>query len=87
MVKSNRHILVVDDSKAILIVMHAILNELEVPHITTCLSAEEALEKVKKAPRFFDAIFTDSQYARYGWHGAYSSLRRHEIPRCNCHNF
>ena len=57
--KSNRHILVVDDSKAILIVMQAILNELEISHVTTCLSAEEALEKVKKAPHFFDAIFTD----------------------------
>ena len=59
MVKSNRHILVVDDSKAILIVMHAILNELEVPHITTSLSAEEALGKIKKAPKYFDAVFTD----------------------------
>ena len=59
MVKSKRHILVVDDSKAILIVMHAILNELEVPHITTSLSAEEALEKIKKAPKYFDAVFTD----------------------------
>ena len=59
MVKSARHILVVDDSKAILIVMQAILNELEVPHVTTCLSACEALEKIKKAPHYFDAVFTD----------------------------
>ena len=58
-VKSNRHILVVDDSKAILIVMQAILNELEITNITTCLSATDALDKIKKAPHYFDAVFTD----------------------------
>ncbi|WP_404341499.1 EAL domain-containing protein [Pseudoalteromonas mariniglutinosa] len=59
MTKSARHILVVDDSKAILVVMQAILNELGIHHITTCLDANEALEKIKKAPSFFDAVFTD----------------------------
>ena len=40
------NILVVDDSKAILIVMEAILNELGMSNtITTCLNAKEALEK------------------------------------------
>ena len=54
------NILVVDDSKAILIVMEAILNELGMSDtITTCLSAKEALDKVKKDINYFDAIFTD----------------------------
>ncbi|MBH0026007.1 EAL domain-containing protein [Pseudoalteromonas sp. SWN29] len=54
------NILVVDDSKAILIVMKAILNELGMSDtITTCLSAKEALDKVKKDINYFDAIFTD----------------------------
>ena len=54
------NILVVDDSKAILIVMEAILNELGMSNtITTCLSAKEALEKVKEDVNYFDAIFTD----------------------------
>lgn len=40
------NILVVDDSKAILIVMEAILAELDMSDtITTCLSATKALEK------------------------------------------
>ncbi len=39
--------------------MQTILYELKVPHVTTCLCAEEALEKVKKAPHYFDAVFTD----------------------------
>ena len=52
--------LVVDDSKAILIVMEAILNELEMSETTTtCLSAVEALSKVKADINYFDAIFTD----------------------------
>lgn len=59
MPKSTRSILVVDDSKAILVVMQAILNELNVPHVTTCLSAKDALDKVKKHPYLFDAVFTD----------------------------
>ncbi|KPH60013.1 diguanylate cyclase [Pseudoalteromonas porphyrae] len=59
MTKTARCILVVDDSKAILVVMQAILNELDVPHITTCLDAQEALEKVKKSPLLYDAVFTD----------------------------
>ena len=54
------NILVVDGSKAILIVMEAILNELGMSDtITTCLSAKEALDKVKKDINYFDAIFTD----------------------------
>jgi len=54
------NILVVDDSKAILIVMEAILNELGMSNtITTCLSAKEALEKVREDINYFDAIFTD----------------------------
>ncbi|MGY8874778.1 MAG: EAL domain-containing response regulator, partial [Pseudoalteromonas sp.] len=54
------NILVVDDSKAILIVMEAILNELGMSNtITTCLNAKEALEKVKEEINYFDAIFTD----------------------------
>jgi len=53
------NILVVDDSKAILIVMKAIFNELEMPEVTTCLSAVTALEKVKPDINFYDAIFTD----------------------------
>ncbi|QCU75527.1 EAL domain-containing response regulator [Pseudoalteromonas distincta] len=54
------NILVVDDSKAILIVMEAILNELGISNtITTCLNAKEALEKVKEDINYFDAIFTD----------------------------
>lgn len=54
------NILVVDDSKAILIVMEAILNELGMSNtITTCLNAKEALEKVKEDINYFDAIFTD----------------------------
>ncbi len=59
MSKLARNILVVDDSKAILVVMEAILSELEVPHVTTCLSAQEALDKVKQSPQRFDAVFTD----------------------------
>lgn len=59
MTKLAKNILVVDDSKAILIVMEAILNELEIPNITTCLSAQEALYKVKSAPLKYDAVFTD----------------------------
>ena len=53
------NILVVDDSQAILIVMKAIFNELEMPEVTTCLSAVTALEKVKPDINFYDAIFTD----------------------------
>lgn len=54
------NILVVDDSKAILIVMEAILAELDMSDtITTCLSATKALEKVKRDINYFDAIFTD----------------------------
>ncbi|MEI8664056.1 EAL domain-containing protein [Pseudoalteromonas sp. B28] len=54
------NILVVDDSKAILIVMEAILNELGMSNtITTYLNAKEALEKVKEDINYFDAIFTD----------------------------
>ena len=54
------NILVVDDSKAILIVMEAILNELGMSEtITTCLSATEALNKVKADINYFDVIFTD----------------------------
>ncbi len=54
------NILVVDDSKAILIVMEAILAELDMSEtITTCLSATKALEKVKRDINYFDAIFTD----------------------------
>ena len=60
MTKAARNILVVDDSKAILVVMQAILSELDVPHVTTCLDAEQALNKVKANPHFFDAVFTDS---------------------------
>lgn len=59
MSKLARSILVVDDSKAILVVMEAILNELEIPHVTTCLDAQEALDKVKSSPLLFDAVFTD----------------------------
>ena len=59
MTKLARSILVVDDSKAILVVMQAILNELNVPHVTTCLDAQDALNKVKAKPYFFDAVFTD----------------------------
>ena len=54
------NILVVDDSKAILIVMEAILNELGMSEtITTCLSATEALDRVKADINYFDVIFTD----------------------------
>jgi len=54
------NILVVDDSKAILVVMEAILSELDMSNnITTCLSALDALEKVNADVDFFDAIFTD----------------------------
>jgi EAL domain-containing protein (putative c-di-GMP-specific phosphodiesterase class I) len=54
------NILIVDDSKAILIVMEAILRELDMSDtITTCLSATEALEKVTADIKYFDAIFTD----------------------------
>ncbi|WP_166421762.1 EAL domain-containing protein [Pseudoalteromonas sp. Z1A8] len=60
MKKIVSNILVVDGSKAILIVMEAILNELGMSDtITTCLSAKEALDKVKKDINYFDAIFTD----------------------------
>jgi len=59
MTKLAKNILVVDDSKAILVVMEAILNELEIPNITTCLSAQEALYKVKNATLKYDAVFTD----------------------------
>ncbi|MDP2634204.1 MAG: EAL domain-containing response regulator [Pseudoalteromonas sp.] len=59
MTKLAKNILVVDDSKAILVVMEAILNELEIPNITTCLSAQEALYKVKNASLKYDAVFTD----------------------------
>ena len=59
MTKPNRHILIVDDSQAILVVMQAILNELNVHNVTTCLDANEALEKVKKTPHLYDAVFTD----------------------------
>ncbi|MGO3299259.1 MAG: EAL domain-containing response regulator [Pseudoalteromonas sp.] len=59
MMKPNRHILIVDDSKAILVVMQAILNELNVYNVTLCLDANEALEKVKKSPLLYDAVFTD----------------------------
>ncbi|OUS71792.1 diguanylate cyclase [Pseudoalteromonas sp. A601] len=59
MTKLARNIMVVDDSKAILVVMEAILNELEVPQVTTCLSAQEALDKVKQSPFLYDAVFTD----------------------------
>ncbi|MBE0456372.1 MAG: EAL domain-containing response regulator [Pseudoalteromonas prydzensis] len=59
MSKAVRNILVVDDSKAILIVMQAILNELDVANVTTCLDAAEALNKVKANPLLFDAVFTD----------------------------
>lgn len=54
------NILVVDDSKAILIVMKAIFNELEMSQsTTTCLNPVKALEKVKADINYFDAIFTD----------------------------
>ena len=54
------NILVVDDSRAILIVMEAMLNELGVSEtIVTCLSAKEALERVKVDINYFDTIFTD----------------------------
>ncbi|MGO2128884.1 MAG: EAL domain-containing response regulator [Pseudoalteromonas prydzensis] len=59
MTKAARNILVVDDSKAILVVMQAILNELDVANVTICLDAAEALNKVKANPHFFDAVFTD----------------------------
>ena len=59
MTKLARSILVVDDSKAILVVMQAILNELDVPNVTTCLDAQDALNKVKAHPYAFDAVFTD----------------------------
>lgn len=59
MTKPNRHILIVDDSKAILVVMQAILKELDVHNVTTCLAASDALEKVKKSPLSYDAVFTD----------------------------
>ena len=47
--KNSKHILVVDDSRAILIVMQAILTELKVTDITLCSDANEALQKVIKA--------------------------------------
>lgn len=57
---SEPNILVVDDSKAILIVMEAILNELAVSqNITKCLSAQQALTKVTAEINFYDIIFTD----------------------------
>jgi EAL domain-containing protein (putative c-di-GMP-specific phosphodiesterase class I)/ActR/RegA family two-component response regulator len=56
---SAKHILVVDDSQAILMVMQAILNELGIKQVTCCDSAEYALELVAKNPRRYDAIFTD----------------------------
>lgn len=59
MTKLARSILVVDDSKAILVVMQAILNELNVPNVTTCLNAQDALNKVKTNLYTFDAVFTD----------------------------
>ena len=59
MTKLARSILVVDDSKAILVVMQAILNELNVPNVTTCLDAQDALNKVKTNLYTFDAVFTD----------------------------
>ncbi len=55
----TQHILVVDDSQAILMVMQAILAELGVEHVTCCESAEAALSLVKQQPKTFDAIFTD----------------------------
>ena len=55
----TQHILVVDDSQAILMVMQAILDELGVEHVTCCESAEAALSLVKQQPKTFDAIFTD----------------------------
>lgn len=54
------NILVVDDSNAILVVMRAMLNELDMSQtITTCSSAIQALDKVKADINHFDAIFTD----------------------------
>ncbi|MCG7562118.1 EAL domain-containing response regulator [Pseudoalteromonas sp. McH1-42] len=54
-----KHILVVDDSQAILIVMKAILAELEVDYVTTVDSAPQALELVRQTPLHYDAVFTD----------------------------
>ena len=54
------NILVVDDSKAILIVMEAILNELGVSNkVTKCLSAQQALTHVTDDINFYDIVFTD----------------------------
>ncbi|WP_372762464.1 EAL domain-containing protein [Pseudoalteromonas sp.] len=54
------NILVIDDSRAILIIMEAILCELDMSDtITTCLTAGEALEKVTADINYYDAIFTD----------------------------
>ncbi|GAA78810.1 EAL domain-containing protein [Pseudoalteromonas sp. BSi20495] len=60
MKKMVPNILVVDDSKAILIIMEAILSELDMSEkVVTCLSAAEALEKVANDINRFDAVFTD----------------------------
>ncbi|CAM4111001.1 EAL domain-containing response regulator [Pseudoalteromonas byunsanensis] len=52
-------VMVVDDSQAILMVMKAMLTELGIQEITTCISADQALEKIAQAPRRYDAVFTD----------------------------
>ncbi|MBQ4838175.1 MULTISPECIES: EAL domain-containing response regulator [Pseudoalteromonas] len=55
----SRRILVVDDSHAILVVMQAILSELDIEHVTAVDSAAKALEKIRQSPYPYDAIFTD----------------------------
>ncbi|WMN61312.1 EAL domain-containing response regulator [Pseudoalteromonas xiamenensis] len=59
MQNSETRIIVVDDSPAILLVMQAIMTELDVTNATMCNSAIDALALIKKRPLGYDAVFTD----------------------------
>ncbi len=59
MQNSETRILIVDDSPAILLVMQAIMTELDVTNATMCNSAIDALALIKKRPLGYDAVFTD----------------------------
>lgn len=59
MQNSETRVLIVDDSPAILMVMQAIMSELNVASVTTFNSAVDALGTLKKRLHEFDVIFTD----------------------------
>ncbi|WP_440054862.1 EAL domain-containing response regulator [Pseudoalteromonas sp. T1lg65] len=56
---TKRRVMIVDDSQAILVVMQAIMSELDIESVTTCRSAAQAVEKIRQTPHQYDIVFTD----------------------------